>query len=192
MALMLRLSILTSGSLLSVSGMRVLAGEHLVEDAAEEEDVGARVPLGAAAGPLQGRVVDGALAVGDGLFFSSPSMVARPKSTSLATPLERDQDVGRLDVAVRHALVSEYCSPRARPSMQRQGLAELQALADLEEVAEVRPLDDIPSSCSDAVLLAVVVDPDDVGVDELDARLGLLVEADDRVGVGRRTAGGGP
>ena len=47
-------------------GQGELAGEHLIEDAAEEEDIGPFVPLGTAAGPLQRRVVDGPLAVGGG------------------------------------------------------------------------------------------------------------------------------
>ena len=102
-----------------------LAGDHVVEDAAEEIDVGSWISLGAAAGALERRVVDGALAV-HAVLALSPSMVASPKSTSLAVP--------EFEIRMFVALMSRWvtpCScenlrPCARPSMQRQGLAILE------------------------------------------------------------------
>ena len=97
---------------------------------------------------------------------------------------------------------SEYCSPLARPSDQRQGRLLGEPDADLEEVAEVGALDVLHDHEVLPVLLAVIEDLDDVGVMELQPGLGLLVEAIDRAGVdeealaedldGDRLAGGDP
>ena len=97
---------------------------------------------------------------------------------------------------------SEYCSPCASPSDQRQGRLLGEPDADLQEVAQVGALDVLHDHEVPLVLLAVIEHLDDVGMMELQPGLGLLAEAIDRAGVheealaedldGHRLAGGDP
>ena len=98
-------------SLLSDSSIGKLAGHHLVEDAAQEVDVGARVALGAIAGALECRVVDGALALDARLGFVISLHGGQAEIDELGFALVGDQDVGSLDVAVGHALLERVLQP---------------------------------------------------------------------------------
>ena len=79
-----------------------LAGDHLIEDAAEEVDVGAGVALGAVAGAFERRVVDGALAL-DARLVLVALHGGQAEIDELGLALVGDQDVGSLDVAVGDA-----------------------------------------------------------------------------------------
>ena len=121
---------------------RDLAGEHVVEHAAEEEDVGARVSLGAQAGPLERRVIDGALA-GDPVPLV-PLDRGQPEVDELGRARVGDQDVGRLEVAVSDPLLVRVLQAPGQADHERQRLLVLEPDAELEELAEVRSPRHIP------------------------------------------------
>ena len=160
---------------------RQLAGHHLVEDAAEEVDVGAGIALGAVAGALERRVIDGALALDARLGF---------------VPLHRGQaeidqlGLARLEIRMLVPLMSrwvtprssEYLQPLGHPQHERHGLLGRDPRAQLHEIAEVHPLDVFHDHVVPILLPPHVDDLDDVGMAQPHAGLGLLVKPIDGLG----------
>ena len=150
-----------------VALIRDPSGEHLVEDAAERVDVRARV--GATAGYLLGRhVVDGSDhrslhgQPGDGVELLGQAEVGQIRV--LLAVLDRDQDVGGLDVAMNQ--------PAAVGGVERGGelLEQLDCPVRLDRpvldqhLAQVGAGDVIHHEEQHPLVLAGVVDPDDVRV----------------------------
>src|SRR5271157_3399762 len=160
-----------------------LAGQHVVEHAAEKVDVGTGVSLAATAGSLQGRVVDRPLA-----DQTVPRLVAidggQAEIDELGHPRVGDQDVRRLEVAVGDTLVVGVLKAASQPEQQRQGILVLETDAQLEELAQVHPFNVLHDHEVTVVLLPLIFEPNDIGMPQSHPGLGLLVEVQHRVGHG--------
>ena len=161
-----------------------LAREHVVEHAAQKVDVGSRVALAAAAGSLQRRVIDRSLAEDAGV----PRVVIvdgrQAEIDKLGDSGIGDQDVGRLEVAVRDTLVVRVFESAGKTEHQRQGLLVFETDAELEELAEVHPLNVFHDHVVAVVLRPLIVELNDIGVPQHHPGLGLLVKPHDGIGQG--------
>ena len=109
---------------------------------------------------------------------SSSSRLARPKSVILGVPSRRQQDVGRLEVAVDDAAAGgRACMARASVST-RAGRALARRLRRAGELLrQAAAVDELQGEEGPAVVLADLVDLHDVGVLQAGDGLGLGAEA---------------
>ena len=154
---------------------RLLAREHLVEDAAQGEDVGARVHV--LAPHLLGRHVVRGPHHQARARHVRPAETREPEVHDLHLPAGKDVQVGGLEVAVEDAV----------------GVCEGQPFADLLDdvhllvegleppfghgLLEVHPLEQLHGDVELVLLLAEIVDGDDVGVIQQGCGLRLAAEA---------------
>ncbi len=104
----------------------------------------------------------------------------------LDLPAGRDQDVARLDVAVDHPALMGEAERGGHVGRDLGGaIGQDRALA-ADDLSERATLDVLHDDEVRAVLLAPVVDRDDVGVAEVGGGLCLAAEALDEVAVGRQ------
>ncbi|MCU0723844.1 MAG: hypothetical protein MUC63_09570, partial [Planctomycetes bacterium] len=146
----------------AVVGLR--AGERLVERGAEGIDVGAEVDRLALA-LLRGHVGRGAQDLpGHGHAHVGQRVAGEAEVRDLHDALLGDHEVGGLDVAVDHALLRGLREPLGRLDdvVQRLGLGEGAPLGD--EFLQGGAADELHGDEVEALLLAGVVDQDDVGV----------------------------
>ncbi len=109
----------------------------------------------------------------------------RPKSADLHLDLPRDQDVLGLDVAVNDPLVVGVLEREGDLPDHAEGDGQVRRPLAREVVAEVPPLDVFEDHVSLAVVLAELVDVDDVRVVQFRDGLGLGLEPLQGGGVGR-------
>ena len=123
---------------------RGLAGEHVVENAAEEVDVAARIVLAHAGRPLQRRVVDGPAirrvdqgVVGQGFIDRGQSEVDQFGDAAAG-----DQDVAGFEIPMRQGAFEGVLQAAGDVDHQPDGLGRFDLLADLDEVPQVPALDE--------------------------------------------------
>ncbi len=136
---------------------------------------------------LQRRVIDGPRVDARGLLLV-PLDRREAEVHELGHAAGRDQDVCPLDIAVCHAVVERVLQAPRQPDHHRDRRHLVDVHADLEQFAEVRPLDILHNHIVVFIFIAVIEDLDDVGVAEPHARLGFLVEALDEAGLGDEAA----
>ena len=100
----------------------------------------------------------------------------------LRLALVGDQDVGSLDVAVGDALLHRVLEPCGHAQHERHGLVGRDPGAELHEIAKVHPLDVFHDHVMAILLPPLIDDLNDVGMVQLHAGLGFLVEPIDGVG----------
>ena len=88
----------------------------------------------------------------------------------------RDEDVGGLDVAVRHAAAMGVFEPRAHLVEEIDRPAGIEGPADLHQLAEGLPLDELHGDVDRVVLLADILDGADVGMAHEPSHLPLAPE----------------
>ncbi len=139
-------------------------------------------PLGLPQVRSERRVVHGALAEHAVL----PRLVSldggQPEVDQLGLARVGDQDIGGLQVAVRHALFVRVLETVRQPEQERQGLPVLEPHPQPEKLAQVHPFDILHDHIMAAVLLALVLQAYDVGVPQPHAGLGFLVKPQHGVG----------
>ena len=154
------------------------AAQHLVEHHPEGEQVGARVG-GHAPYLLGGHVAHGA-------DERPRSREVRPERAREARQAEvehlhvargRDEDVGRLDVAVHHAARVGVGQSPARLRHQVDRAEQARRLAAADHPPEVLPLEELHGEVGPPVVLAQVVHGHDIAVGEVAGRAGLGEEA---------------
>ena len=157
------------------------AREHLVHDDADAVDVG-RGRRAAAAGLLGRHVTRGADdrragAVGAALGEPGDAEVAY-----LQPPLERDQDVGGLDVTVDHALGVGLCE-RLAELLGDPGRLPRRDRAALEPRSQALPIYQLGHVVEALVGLADVEDLDDAGVTDACQQPRLALEIGRPIGI---------
>ena len=154
---------------------RLVAGEHLVEHRTQGEEVGAGVDLFAPhllGGHVVGRPHHHP---GAGHLGRAETRQAEVEDLHLARRL--DVDVGGLDVAVDEIVSVGEVEPVRHLLHEVELLVQVAEPALGDEVLEVSTLEKLHGHEDLALLLAEVVDRDDVRVVEAGGRLGLAQEA---------------
>ena len=157
-----------------------LAGEDVVEGAAQRIDVAARVDRARMPRLLWRDVVErphGGAVAGDLLFLGQVDGEAEVRQ--LGRPVARDQDVERVDVAVDQPLLLGVLEPERHLADQPRGGARWHRAVLGDDRPEVLALDELHHEVALAVRFPLVVDPDEVLVLELGADPRLALEARD-------------
>ena len=165
---------------------RRASGDHLVEDDAERVHVGAAVDLEALR-LLRGEVRRGA---DDGTRRGEPGagvggVRGDAEVGDLHLALRREQHVPRLDVAVHDAVAVREVESGGDLGADPRRVHRREPALGPEEVAERLALDVLHDDEVRAVVLAVVVDADDVGVVEHRRVLRLTAEPLDEARIAR-------
>ena len=158
------------------------AREHLVEDDAERVDV---APLG--------RRLAGRLFGGDVLGAADDAARLREAGAGedlgdaevgqLEDAIVADEDVRRLEIAMDDAVIVDMLEGRADLEGDVDGVAPRELAAHVDEVVEPASLDELHGVPVMPVLVAGVVELDDVRMRELGERLDLAFEALEEAGV---------
>ena len=122
--------------------------QELEGDAAEEENIAARIAGRGAGGPFEAGVVDGAVDLDlvvarTGLVHVAVDDVGEAEVHQLGRAEARHEHVRRLHVAVGDALGERIGEPGRRLLEDLQGLVRLQLLAATHPLAEVASLDEL-------------------------------------------------
>ncbi len=158
-----------------LAGERLLQGQHLIEDRPEGEDVDAVVDL--AGGHLLGGHVEGRAHHGARLGQVGGRDAGDPEIDDVGAALLVDKDVARLDVPVDDALLVGAVQAVGDLDDEPDRFFDRPFLARGEDRFQAGPIHILHGDIEDAVVLAHVVDGDDVGMSDIARRLGLAQEA---------------
>ncbi len=160
------------------------AGEHLVQHDAQGVHVGAAVEREALG--LLGREVGGGAEHRAGLGEWFTHVHARDAEVGdLHLPLRRDEHVARLHVAVHDTVRVRERQGVGDLGRETRGIGRREPTVGVDHLAQGLAGHVLHHDVGRAVLLAPVVDGDDVRMVEARGRLRLAAEALDAVGVGR-------
>ena len=96
-----------------------------------------------------------------------PNSRAMPKSASFRSPSVGEQQIGRLQVAVDHAVVVGMLQRAGQLDAEPGRFAPIEAAAGLQLVFEIRAVDQLHGVEDTPCLFAEAVEPDDIRVLEL-------------------------
>ncbi len=159
------------------SGKRPLAGQELVEDDPGREQVGASIHR--QAHDLLGRHVARRAHDRAHLRQVRGFDVGNPEIGNLHRAVRQQEDVRRFDVAVDDALTMRIPERVEDLPHDPHDIGDLEALVRLEALLELATLHELHRDVPDAVVLAEVVDGDNVWVIEPARRLRFAAEAGD-------------
>ncbi len=157
------------------AGERLLAGQQLVEDHARGKEV--RPAVDGLAHELLGRHVARGAEHHAGLGEVRGLEPRNAEIGDLRGAVGEDDDVGRLDVAVDHAVLVRVLERLEQLAHDAHDVVHREALVRLEVALQLAPLHELHRDVVRAGVLAEIVDPDDVRVGEPARRLGLAAEA---------------